>query len=236
MIPKLVHLSFKTKEIVNSRNRIIKNGLNNLINMNPDWKVDIYEDNEIDKYLRFTLKSIDYKLYKNCHVVEKLDVWRLLKIYNEGGLYMDLDRLYNIPLSNIVDEDTLCVLPTCNDHDFSQDFMLSSPGNPIYLETINLILQRRHSGIKHTYFLGAQTYMHAVTKTLTGTMINSSPGKEIFDNIRKIISKISFIRTYKETSPYNTVVFHDQDVGFDHEQEKRNLYKEFGLKHWTNEW
>lgn len=234
-IPKICHLSWINKNIVNSENLIIQNGLKNLIKMNPDWIVTIYEDNEVDQYLKETLSNNDYKLYNDSHIVEKLDIWRLIKLYNEGGLYMDLDRLYNIPLNKIIDEDTMCVLPTCNDHDFSQDFMLSAPKNPIYIEAIKLILERRHNGIKHTYFLGAQTYMHAVTKVLTGAMINSSPGKEIFDKIREIINNISIIKTYKETSPYNTVVFNGS-VDFDHEQEKRKLYKEYGLKHWTNEW
>lgn len=236
MIPKLVHLLFKTKEIVNSKNKIVQNGLINLINMNPDWKVTIYEVKEMDDYLKEVLSSKDYKLYDDCHIVERCDIWRHFKLYYEGGLYMDLDRLYNIPLNDIIDDNTMCVLPTCNDHDFSQDIVLSAPNNPIQEETINLILKRRRQGYKNVYFLGPQTYMHAVTTILTGRLIEPNPGKEVFDEIKKIMDKMSFIKTYRETSPYDTVVFRNQKVDFDHEQEKRNLYKEFEIRHWTNEW
>ena len=166
-IPKLIHTSWINDNILNSKNLIIQNGLLNLINLNKDYKLTIYNDNEVINYIKDNISIKTYNLlYSNTHIVEKLDIWRLLKLYNEGGLYIDLDRLCNIPLSKIINNDTECVLPTCNDYDFSQDFMFSIPRNPIYFETINLILTRRKMGIKHIYGLGPQTYMHAVTKVL----------------------------------------------------------------------
>jgi mannosyltransferase OCH1-like enzyme len=231
----LIHVSWKTKDILKSKNKIVQNGLKNIISMNPDWDVTIYNDNDINHFLRKNLSSNQYQLYNQTHIVEKLDIWRLMKLYIEGGLYIDLDRLYDIPLSDILDEDTICVLPTCMDYDFSQDFVLSAPGNPIYLETINLILKRRQQGVTSIYFLGAQTYMHAVTKVLTGGIIHTDPGKNTFDNLRKMIEKKKFFKTYRENNPWDTVVFRNKDnLSFDHELEKRKLYDEFNIKHWAN--
>jgi hypothetical protein len=39
----------------------------------------------------------------------------------------------------------------------------------------------------------------------------------------------------REQPPYKTIL-HRGDIDFDHEQAKRELYKEFGMKHWTGEW
>jgi hypothetical protein len=45
----------------------------------------------------------------------------------------------------------------------------------------------------------------------------------------------SGIKTYKDTPPYETPLWKGV-CGFEHEAEKRKLYAEFGLKHWTGEW
>ena len=143
-IPKIAHLTWKTKDIFNSQTPLIVNGVRNLVDLNPDWVVTVYDDNEVDEYLKNILDPADYKLIADRHVVEKTDIWRLFKIYIEGGLYMDIDRLYNIKLSDIITSDDIrWVLPTCLDFDFSHDFMCSAPNNPAFLQAINLYLQRR---------------------------------------------------------------------------------------------
>jgi mannosyltransferase OCH1-like enzyme len=90
---------------------------------------------------------------QNRHIVEKIDVWRLIKLYNEGGLYIDVDRLVNVSLNDIAKKDIKWILPTCRDNDFSHDFMCSSPGNPVFLETLKLNLSRRRAPMEITYII-----------------------------------------------------------------------------------
>jgi hypothetical protein len=237
-IPQIIHITWKTKDIFNSNIPMVEHGLKNLVSMNPDWQVDFNDDELVDYYLKQNLIVSDYNLMKACRIIDKIDLWRLFKLYNEGGLYIDLDRFYNIPLADILTDEIKLVLPINNDFDFSHDLMLSAPNNPIFKETIDLYLTRRRGGNTNTYFLGPQTYMHAITKVLTGNMINTNPGKHVFEELRELISKYSFIKTYNETSPYDTLVFKKPDA-FDilnHEAEKRKLYAEFNMKHWTGEW
>ncbi len=198
----------------------------------------------MDEYLRKTLDAKDYKLIENKHIVEKSDLWRLFKIYTEGGLYMDIDRLYNIKLSDIITSlDIKWVLPTMLDFDFSHDFMCSAPKNPAYLNAINLYLFRLHKkdssvpvGEPSVYLLGPQTYMHAVSKIVFGEVINTDPGEETFNLIREEIKQLPFIKTYREVPPYDTIVYRDEKKLLDHEKLKRELYSDFNLKHWTGEW
>jgi hypothetical protein len=234
-IPKIAHIAWKTKDVIHSQSSIITNGLRKLIDLNPDWTVTIYDDNDVDEYLRNTLNKRDYNLIKDIHIVEKTDLWRLFKLYNEGGLYMDIDRFYNIPLSSIITDGIKCVLPTCLDWDFSQDFMLTEPKNPIQAKTIELILQRRYEGHKNVFFLGPQTYMHAVTTVLFGEMINTNPGVEKFAEMRKYMEQISFIKTYKEHPPHDTIIYKDNGV-MDWEKLKKEFYAEANIKHWSGEW
>jgi mannosyltransferase OCH1-like enzyme len=234
-IPKIAHIAWKTKDVIHSQSPIILNGLKNLIDLNPDWTVTIYDDNDVDEYLRGVLNKRDYNLIKDIHIVEKTDLWRLFKLYNEGGLYMDIDRFYNIPLSNIITDGIKCVLPTCLDWDFSQDFMLTEPKNPIQAKTIELILERRYAGHKNVFFLGPQTYMHAVTSVLFGEIINTNPGVEKFTEMRKHLEQITFIKTYREHPPHDTIVYKGNG-DMDWEKLKKEFYAEANIKHWSGEW
>ncbi|NBP57993.1 hypothetical protein EBU71_15935 [bacterium] len=234
-IPKIAHVAWKTKDVVNSQSPLILNGLRNLIDLNSDWKVIVYDDNEIDEYLRNILNKRDYNLIKDIHIVEKSDLWRLFKLYNEGGLYMDIDRFYNVPLSEIVTDGIKCVLPTCLDWDFSQDFMLTEPKNPIQAQTIELILKRRYEGHTNVFFLGPQTYMHAVTMVLFGEMINTNPGVEKFNEMRKYLEQIPFIKTYRESPPNDTIVYKGEK-NMNWVELKKEFYAEANIKHWSGEW
>ena len=235
MIPKIVHLSWKDKDVVNSQSGLIKNGLRNLIDLNPDWRIEISTDAEVDAYLKDHLGE-DYGLVEDAGIVAKTDIWRLIKLFKEGGLYIDIDRFCNVPLNDLIDDSTKWVLPTCGNMDFSHDFMMSEPGNPVFANTINIYLNRRKAGHTGVYFLGAQTYMHGVTYTLFGQMINSNPGKEAFDQIREHISKIPFIKTYRENPPADTIIYQGDVTAVSWEAMKRQFYAENQIKHWTGEW
>ena len=235
MIPKIVHLSWKDKDVVNSQSGLIKNGLRNLIDLNPDWRVEISTDAEVDAYLKDNLGE-DYALVEDAGIVAKTDIWRLIKLFKEGGLYIDIDRFCNVPLNDLIDDSTKWVLPTCGNMDFSHDFMMSEPGNPVFANTINIYLNRRKAGHTGVYFLGAQTYMHGVTYTLFGQMINSDPGEEAFEQIREHISKIPFIKTYRENPPADTIIYKGDVTAVSWEAMKRQFYSENQIKHWTGEW
>jgi mannosyltransferase OCH1-like enzyme len=228
-------MSWKTKDVVHSQDELIQKGLHNLIALNPEWQLDISTDEEVDAYLQTVLGS-DYALVKDVGIVPQTDLWRLFKLYTEGGLYIDIDRLCNISLNDVLDDTTKCVLPTCEDADFSHDFMLSAPNNPIFANTIDLYIRRRKEGHTNVYFLGPQTYMHSVTYTLLGQIINSNPGPEIFDEIRKYIASTGFIKTYRESPPGDTMLYQEAITAEQWEAMKRKFYADNQIKHWTGEW
>jgi hypothetical protein len=236
-IPRQIHMTWVDRDIFDHQNPMIMNGLRNVRDLNPDWTVNIYLDHEVDEYIRQHIGIRDYALLQQRPFVERSDIWRLLKLYNEGGMYLDLDRYYNIPMSQIVEPGIKCLLPTDGDYDFSQDIMCSEPGNPIYQRVIELNLKRRYSGITHTYYLGSQTYMHGITQELMGYMIDVDPGPEIFEKIRQQLSYHSFIKTYKESLPNDTIVFKFDPNTFQlgNGQSKLDFYQEFNVVHWEQQ-
>jgi hypothetical protein len=240
-IPKQVYIAWNDKTILSNQSPLIQNGIKNLVDLNPEWSVTIYDDEDIDLYLQQCLDSNDYKLIQHKHIVEKSDIWRLFKMYNEGGMYVDIDRYCNVKLDSLLDDDTKLVLPTCLDNDFSQDLMISAAQNPIYLRTIELILTRRKQGHTNTFFLGPQTYMHAVTEVLCGEIINTDPGLEKFAMLRQLIQQIPFVKTYKEYPPYDTIIYKHDAAEFKTVDGlikpwnlyKKDLYVSSGIGHWS---
>jgi hypothetical protein len=236
MIPKKVHLSWKTKDLLDSKSPLVVHGVKRLVDLNPDWEVTIYDDQEVDDYLKTQLEPQVYALIASKHIVQKTDLWRLIKLYEEGGLYIDVDRFVDTPLNDLVDENTKWVLPTYRDYDFSHDFMMTAPHNPAYRLAAQMYIERMNQGHTSVYFLGPQTYMHAVTQTLTGEMLNTDLGIAAFDRLRDIMKSCGFIKTFREEPPYNTIVYRGENLGLDWEQEKRKFYAESGLKHWSGDW
>jgi hypothetical protein len=151
-------------------------------------------------------------------------------------MYVDVDRVCNKDISYLLDDNIKWILPTCRDYDFSHDIMISAPENPVYFNTINLYLSRMRLGYTSTYLLGPQTYMHGITSTLFGKVIDTNPGTEMFAWMLDEIKKIPFIKTFEENPPYYTVLFEGTAAEFDHENMKRQLYKDTGITHWTGEW
>lgn len=236
MIPKIIHLTWKNKDLLNHDSPMIEFGMRQLQKKNPDYDIIVNDDDDIDRYLRNVMDVDDYELIKDLHIVGKSDIWRLYKIYNIGGVYVDIDRFCNVSFNQFVKNDTTWVLPTCLDFDFSHDFMMSGPGNPAFLSAIELYLERRREGHDNTFYLGPQTYMHAVTQNIMGCMIDTDPGIEVFTEIRSELRKYPFIVTYRESPPYDTILYRDYNSGIDHESMKRQLYKDFELRHWTGQW
>ena len=68
-------------------------------------------------------------------------------------------------------------------------------------------------------------------------MIDINPDIKQFQYIRETISQYPFIVTYREELPYNSIMYKEDNGVYDEwEKQKRKLYHDFGLKHWTGEW
>ena len=88
-IPKIIHLVFLSKtEPIPDFFRECKERMKMF---HPDWKIKIYNEDEVDTILRenFPLILPIYNQYT--HRVQKADIIRLILVYLYGGFYMDMD-------------------------------------------------------------------------------------------------------------------------------------------------
>lgn len=233
-IPKNLFISWKNKDFYNSQNPLILNGIGNFKNINPDWTINLYDDKEIDDYLKKKLNKQDYILIKNRKIVEKVDLWRLMILHEKGGMYMDLDRFYNKDINKIIQnkkEMKMC-LPTYKNMNFSQDIIISSPKNPIILSAINLNIKRRRDGIDSIVYLGPSTYMHAVSKKIYGKELLENPDIQILDKIRNALEKSPYTCTFIENPPNYTITF-DKNISWKKGNggSKNDFYNENSVTH-----
>ena len=63
-------------------------------------------------YMRDKLSPLDFELIDGAQkIVEKSDLWRLLVMCHEGGMYMDIDRLINRGMGSLIGPNTRMLLP-----------------------------------------------------------------------------------------------------------------------------
>jgi len=207
-IPKIIHVTWKTKNILDNKSPIILNGLANLKKINPNYKLEISDDKDVEIYLKSKLSKWDYIKIKNKKIVEKIDLWRLFKIYYEGGIYVDIDRYCNIPFDNIIKNETKCILPTCGNVDFSQDLMISCKKNPIFKKAIEYNLASRYIiNPRGVFHLGPPIYMRAVTECVFGKRVKRKPPSLVMNNYRCLLQNSKHFQTYKENLPNDSLIF-----------------------------
>lgn len=235
MIPQIGHVVWNHRQVLQSTHPLIEMGLHNLVRLNPHWKITLYTPPDIESDLQKFLTPYLYNLIKHRHFVSKIDLWRLFKMYQEGGLYMDIDKMVNVPLCDIIDPGIKWVLPTTKEYDFTCDVMISAPGNPAFKTGFEMYLNRVQQGWCDQYFLGPQTYMHAVSYTLLGEIVNTDPGEQKFQQLRDRIAQMPFVSTFREV-PFDHMLLYRGDQGHTLELIKRDFYAQEGVKHWTGDW
>ena len=127
-IPRKLHVSWRSSELppatIFTRVTILA-----LIERNPGWSVTIYNDSQLDDYLRAALPAYSPTAYARISrrpPTEKVDLWRLVVMHREGGVYTDYDRWALTPLSQAIPPGARLLLPTYRDDNLSQDFMASA--------------------------------------------------------------------------------------------------------------
>ena len=236
-IPKKIHLSWKDKNVLSSDCALIQKGAKNLERLNPDWDVQVYDDEDINRLLRDSIGRDDWDLIKDKKITEKTDLWRLIKTYKEGGMYVDIDRYVDTSLDEIIDLNTSCVIPTFQDVDFSQDFILTCEKNPVIGRAIGANLSYRKQG-KNLFFLAVYSYMHAVSSVLSGKIIERGDNPGYFNDMRQKFDACEYIKTYREIGPENHILFRNKagDFSMDiFDRDKADFYNSYQVRHWNDQ-
>lgn len=247
-VPHVLHLACPNKTIAwHSTNEMLENGFRMFARMNPSWQVRVYDDEDINNFVTSSslIDARDKALLndrKKVPYIEVVDLWRLMVMYEQGGLYMDMDRLYNIPIERILTPATRMILPICLGRDFCQDLMAGSPGNPVFLRAIQLNVERRRTltgSRRHRnediLWLGPATYLHA-TEVIFGERpmpdlrgpsyyASAATAKPFFDQAMQLRPLVA---TFYEKSCSNTLIYKGQQC---FTKGKATYYRHLGIPH-----
>jgi len=235
-IPKLFHMTWKDKNIMkNFPNNKYVQSLNYMMKMNPGWKLTISDDADVEQYLKDFLSEEDYLLLKPQPFIQKLDLWRLVKIFKEGGFYQDMDRMYNIPMSEIIRKDSIrCVLPSYYDVNIAHSVMICAKGSPFHKLAIEMNLELRRQGVTNTLQLGPHTYTEAIKTLLLGKVVEGNR-RDILDRIREMLAKSEYTSTMRETGEVRVAYNKSRitkEFPLNLKSKKRDLFEFSNVTHW----
>jgi mannosyltransferase OCH1-like enzyme len=152
-ISKIIHQTYYSKEDLPVE---IKENIKRLKSLNPTWEYRLYDDTDIENYIKSNFPSI-LKLYKKINPIYgavRADLFRYLVIYNEGGVYLDIKSTFLYPLDSKIKDNDQAILSHWNNKDwgrhpeianlkgeFQQCFIIMTKGHPFMKVVIEYVLQ-----------------------------------------------------------------------------------------------
>lgn len=133
-IPKVIYQTWKTKHIHENVQKI----RDNIQYLNPDYQMVLYDDNDINLFIKNNFDEYTYRCYLQLNVgAAKADFWRYCVLYIYGGVYLDMDSEIIRPLDELISENEACIVTReGNPGVFNNWIMIFEKKHPILLKTI----------------------------------------------------------------------------------------------------
>lgn len=130
MIPKVIYMTYKTK--------ISDKYIRSWKRLNPGYKIDFSLDDKCIEFLNKEFGTNYGDLFKKIPKgMYKADLWRLCKLYLNGGVYADVDLVPRIAIDKIIkNKHTFYTCIAANNKSCFQAFIITTPKNPLILACI----------------------------------------------------------------------------------------------------
>tara|TARA_Y100000004_G_C8935600_1_gene421891 strand:+ start:62 stop:1444 length:1383 start_codon:yes stop_codon:yes gene_type:complete len=166
MIPKNIFQSWITKEL----HPEIQKKVDRMLELNPTYKHEIYTDSEISEFVNTNYFGKISECFNRLTVpVAKVDFWRYLVLYKEGGVYVDLDSSINVSLDDFIEEkDDAIITAETNYNTYVQWALIFNKEHPILKEVIDLIVDNIENNSYPNDILnmtGPQVYSRGIINT-----------------------------------------------------------------------
>ena len=189
---KTIYMTFK------SHNFPKEKVFNKWLDLNPDWKIEFSDDNDCLEYIdkHFGQEYVDLFNHIN-YGANKADVWRLCKLYVEGGLYADIDIIPLVPIEQMIDDVDFCTCKSITNYSLFQAFIwVKEKESPIIKECLVSLLNNKH---KYKWDINSIEPTIDMYKVLTRLGIDIKVGTSIDSNN----FKIRFLDEYIPIGDYN---------------------------------
>jgi len=139
MIPKKIYQSWYTTQFP----KRVAQKINSMKKLNPEYEHKIYTDAEIDAFVNSNFDGDIKKCYNRLNIiVAKVDFWRYLILYKQGGIYLDMDSTILRPLKKLIrDEDEAIITAEGNPDLYVQWALIFNKQHPILEKTIERVVK-----------------------------------------------------------------------------------------------
>jgi len=192
-IPKIVHQTHPTCVLPKSA-KMVRNSMQKI---NPEYKFLLYDDNEIDNFMKTYFSGEVYDCFSVLNMgAAKADLWRYCILYQVGGVYLDIDSRIIGNIDELIDENDKCLITReKNPTYFNQWILIYERQHPIMKRAIercceNIKLRKKGSLIEIT---GPGIYSQAINDILLD-YVNKYPihnYKTLYDISDETINKLS---------------------------------------------
>jgi mannosyltransferase OCH1-like enzyme len=165
VIPKVIYQTWKTKNL----HPVIENIKENIQVLNPNYKIDLFDDDDMNMWIKSNCDENTYEAYNKLYVgAAKADLWRYLILYKNGGIYLDMDSIIYKSLDDLIKpDDSAIVSREGNKGYFMQWMLIFEKGHPILKSTIDkCIYNINNPNTSNVVFLtGPGVFTEAINET-----------------------------------------------------------------------
>ena len=138
MIEKNIFQSWYSRELP----PLVQSKIDGFLKMNPAYKYHLYTDDDMEQFVKDNYPGIIYECYKRLNIiVAKVDLWRYLILYKEGGVYLDMDSSIEKPLDELILPDDEAIMTVeKNPGIYVQWGMIFKSKHPILKRTIEYVV------------------------------------------------------------------------------------------------
>ena len=140
-IPKVI---YQVSIGLNHGHQDIQNIIHNMLRMHSDYEYKLLtSEREMDKFVSENFEKDIVDSY-NClnFLVAKIDFWKYLNLYKNGGIYLDMDSLITKPLDELIrDDDEAIISAEGNEGLYVQWCLMFVKEHPILKKTIDVVVE-----------------------------------------------------------------------------------------------
>jgi mannosyltransferase OCH1-like enzyme len=218
MIPKVIYQTWYKKNIPEP----IQNAINLMMEQNPNYSHHLYDDNDIEDFIKNNFNENIYSAYKCLTVgAAKADLWRYLVLFKYGGVYLDIDSVIYGKLNELIVDDYAIISREKNYGKFVQWCLIYPANHPILKICID----------KCIFNITNRTTNDILE--LTGPVVYSQSIKEYFNDNDIYIKNDDYINQRKDITKTKVYLWDYHGYAHFRHPESDVLYTD--KKHWRDE-
>jgi mannosyltransferase OCH1-like enzyme len=197
-IPRLIHQTWRTRDIPLRWNE----SYHSVIAQNAgEFEHRLWVDEEMHVFVQ----KHEPDFYKNTYInyqyeIQRADSFRYVVLYHLGGIYIDMDNACNRPFEDLLvtlealdpDSPLLAAFPLDSSYGIDIDFLISTPGHPLYKQLISRLHLFHHYYFLHFYTIVLST--GPLYASIQERLFNSSSQQQVVRALDYTVSHPLFTR------------------------------------------